>query len=225
MTYMRVVFLLVIGVAGTGVLLWLGFWQVQRLDWKESVLAEIEARISDAPVAVPAAPDEARDRYLAVEAAGELAEEELHVLVSAKGFGAGYRVIRALDLGDRRVLVDLGLIRTEDKGVARPGGPVGVRGNLHWPEEVDSFTPENDVAGNIWFAREVPVMAAALGTDPVMIIAAEVTPPVPGVTAFPVDTSGIPNDHLGYAVTWFGLAAVWLSMTALFLYRGRRTSA
>ncbi|MEL6690498.1 MAG: SURF1 family cytochrome oxidase biogenesis protein, partial [Pseudomonadota bacterium] len=77
----------------------------------------------------------------------------------------------------------------------------------------------------IWFAREVDVMAEALGADPVLIVARETSPAVPGVFAFPVDTSGIPNDHLGYAATWFGLAAVWLSMAGLFLYRSRRKTA
>ena len=222
---MRIVFLLLVGVAGTAVLLWLGAWQVQRLAWKEGVLAEIDGRIAAAPVAIPGAPDPERDRYLAVEARGILGEEEVHVLVSAKGFGAGYRVIRALETEGRRVMVDLGAIRTEAKETARPGEAVRVRGNLHWPEEVDRFTPENDLTANIWFAREVPKLATALEAEPVLIIAATTTPPVPGVTAFPVDTSGIPNDHLGYAVTWFGMAAVWVGMTGLFLYRSRRKTA
>ncbi|MEO1797220.1 MAG: SURF1 family protein [Pseudomonadota bacterium] len=223
---MRSVFLLLVGAGGTAVLLWLGFWQLERLSWKEGVLAEIEASIGAEPVLLPSAPDPESDRYRAVEVTGALGARELHVLVSAKGFGAGYRVIRALETGGARVMVDLGLIPTAAKEAARVAeAQVTVRGNLHWPSEVDRFTPENDADGNIWFAREVAVMAEALGTAPVLIIAQETTPPLPGVTAFPVDTSGIPNDHLGYAVTWFGMAAVWVSMSGLFLYRGRRKTA
>jgi surfeit locus 1 family protein len=37
----------------------------------------------------------------------------------------------------------------------------------------------------------------------------------------PVDTAGIPNDHLEYAVTWFSLAAIWAGMTGFFLWRTR----
>jgi surfeit locus 1 family protein len=40
-----------------------------------------------------------------------------------------------------------------------------------------------------------------------------------------VDTAGIPNDHLEYAVTWFALALVWLGMTAYFLRRPERPTA
>ena len=50
-------------------------------------------------------------------------------------------------------------------------------------------------------------------------------PVVPQAIPIPVDTAHIPNDHLGYAVTWFGLALVWAGMTILYLWRiTRRTS-
>ena len=67
-------------------------------------------------------------------------------------------------------------------------------------------------------------MAAELGTDPVMIVAASQTDP--SVTPMPVDSAGIPNDHLQYAITWFSLAAIWATMTGYFLWRTRagRTS-
>ena len=48
---------LVIGIAGAAVLVALGVWQVQRLAWKEALLADIEARIASEPVALPADPD------------------------------------------------------------------------------------------------------------------------------------------------------------------------
>lgn len=62
-------------------------------------------------------------------------------------------------------------------------------------------------------------MAAALGTELVLLVAARSQPPDPDVTPMPVTTEGIPNNHLGYAVQWFGLAAAWLGMTALWLRR------
>jgi hypothetical protein len=37
-----------------------GLWQVQRLAWKQGVLAEIEARLGAAPAPLPAAPDPSR---------------------------------------------------------------------------------------------------------------------------------------------------------------------
>lgn len=214
----RILFLLIFGVTGLAVLVSLGIWQVRRLAWKEGVLAEIETRIAADPVPLPAHPDPEADRYLPVIVTGEMGTPEVHVLVSVKRVGAGYRIIAPFVTEDgRRVMVDRGFVPTPAKNDTRALGPMTVTGNLHWPDEIDSYTPDNDVAGNIWFSRDVPTLAAHLDTEPVLIIARSQTDD--HVTPLPVDTSGIPNDHLQYAVTWFGLALVWLVMTVYFLWR------
>jgi surfeit locus 1 family protein len=193
------------------------------LQWKEGVLAEIAARINAAPVAVPESPDPEVDRFLPVTASGTFSGEEIHVLVSTKTEGAGFRVISPIETENgRRLLVDRGFIRDEMKDKARPAGEVSVTGNLHWPDEIDSYTPEPDMGANIWFARDVPALAGVLQTEPVLIVARATSETDPAVTPMPVDTSGIPNDHLEYAVTWFGLAAVWIGMTGFLLWRIRQ---
>ncbi len=216
----RILFMLIFGLTGLVVLLWLGGWQMQRLAWKQAVIREIDARVGAAPVALPANPDPLSDKYLAVVVTGTLLTDEVHVLVSRKRIGAGYRVIAPFELVDgRRILVDRGFILAGQKGATRTAGDMQITGNLHWPNEIDSYTPAPDRAGNIWFARDVPEMARALGTDPVLIIAAVRTDP--GVTPLPVDSSAITNDHLQYAITWFSLALVWSAMSAYFLWRTR----
>ncbi|MBM7066924.1 SURF1 family protein [Actibacterium sp. 188UL27-1] len=223
---MRFVIPLLIGLAGVGVLGWLGQWQLDRLAWKEGILAEIEQRIVAPPQAIPAKPDPEADRFLAIRATGTVLPEEVHVLVSTKQRGAGYRVISPFVTSyNRRVLVDRGYIPTTGKDVQRPKIETTIVGNLHWPEERDSFTPDDDVTGNIWFARDVTKLARHLNTDPVLIIVAETGEADQTVTPLPVSSAGIPNDHFGYAVTWFGLAAVWAGMTLLWLWRMRRRTA
>ncbi|WP_093031847.1 SURF1 family protein [Roseovarius azorensis] len=218
----RVLFPLIFGVAGVAVLLSLGWWQVERLAWKEGILADIGARISAAPVEVPAKVSPEVDRYLPVEVTGRIGQEALRVLVSQKQAGAGYRLISALDTGARRVLLDRGFINVAGDVPAPPEGPVMVTGNLHWPDERLSSTPENDVAGNMWFARDIAQMAGVLDTEPVLVVTRELSEPERGVTPLPVDTGGIPNDHLSYAITWFSLAAIWAAMTGVFIRRMRQ---
>ncbi len=210
---------LIFGVAGAAVLISLGIWQMQRLSWKENVLADIETRILAAPAALPKSPDAGTDRYLPVTVTGTLGPEVLRVLVSQKQIGAGYRLITRLDRGDRQVLVDLGFIRVDRPLPVLPDGPVTIAGNLHWPDDRNSSTPENDLAGNIWFARDLPQMASVLNSEPLLLIARRWSFPDAGVTPLPVDSTGIPNDHLNYAITWFSLAVVWLVMTGFFLWR------
>ena len=220
---MRWMFLLTFGLIGAAILIGLGTWQLQRLDWKQGVLADIDSRISSAPVPVPATPDPEADKYLPVQATGTVLAGEAHVLVSIKDVGPGYRIIAPFELSDgRTILLDRGFVRDSAKDTARTTGPLSVTGNLHWPDEVDSYTPAPDLGGNTWFARDVPALAQALGTDPVLLIARTTSEPAPTVTPLPVDSAGIPNDHLQYAITWFSLAAIWLVMTFFFM-RGPRT--
>ena len=163
---------LLIGLVGAAVLIWLGIWQLQRLEWKEAVLEEIDQRIAADPVAVPAAPDRTRDQYLPVRVSGRTGERELHFLVSTRRLGPGFRIVTTLYTDDgRRLLLDRGFVPVEAKTASRPPVRVEVTGNLHWPDERDRFTPENDPVENYWYAREVDVMAAELGTEPVLVVA------------------------------------------------------
>jgi surfeit locus 1 family protein len=216
----RYLFAAIAGFGGAAILAALGFWQLARAEWKDAILSEIEARITAEPVSVPAAPDPEADRYLPVRATGTTGERELHVLVSQKQLGAGFRIVTAFETEDgRRLLLDRGFVPDEAKDAPRPPQTLEVTGNLHWPEERDGFTPGDDVAGNFWFARDVPVMAEALGTEPVLIVTRATEPPQEDIRPMPVGTEGIPDNHLGYAVQWFGLAIVWLGMTALLIRR------
>ncbi|APX89361.1 cytochrome oxidase biogenesis protein Surf1, facilitates heme A insertion [Brevirhabdus pacifica] len=220
--FRRTLLPLAFGLGGAAVLVWLGLWQLDRLEWKQGWIAEIEARIHGAPVALPSAADPERDRYLPVTATGRITDEELHVLSSVKGQGAGYRVVAAFETGGRRVLLDRGFVREEDKDAARPPVEATITGNLDWPRETDGFTPEADLGRNIWFARDVDKMAAALDTDPLFIVERTSDEKAPQVLVQPISSTGIPNDHLQYALTWFSLAAIWLGMTGLLLWRIRR---
>lgn len=210
---------LLFGLAGAALLIWLGVWQMQRLAWKEAILADIDARIAADPVALPERVDPVADRYLPVTAEGMIGQRALRVLVSRKQVGAGYRLISAFDMGGRRVLLDRGFIRTDETIPPPPEGPVMIAGNLHWPDDRNSSTPDNDLAGNLWFARDIEQMARVLDTEPVLIVARRSSYDPAPVVPMPVDSAGIANDHLQYAITWFALALVWLAMTGYLLWR------
>ncbi|WOI55677.1 SURF1 family protein [Palleronia sp. LCG004] len=221
---MRKIAFAIFALLGLALLLWLGIWQVQRLAWKTGILDRIEARISAAPIALPASPTEEADEYLPVAVTGRLGGDEIHVLISTPQFGASYRVISALETAEgRRVLVDLGAIPVGEKDETRPSGEVAIVGNLLWPDETDGFTPEPDLSRNIWFARDLPAMAGALGTEEILVVARETS--LPGPQPLPIDGAEIPNDHLQYAITWFSMAAIWAGMTLLLLWRMARRSS
>lgn len=217
----RMILPLLFGLAGCAILIALGSWQMQRLAWKQAILAQISARLADTPVALPVVPDPTVDKYLPVRVAGRFTGTGIDVLASLRGVGAGYRVIAAFQTDDgRRIMIDRGFLPEDQRDRPRKATVASILGTLHWPDETDSFTPPPDTARAIWFARDVSAMAAVLQTEPVLIVAREATGD--GITPLPVDTQGIPNNHLNYAVTWFSLAAVWAGMTGLLLWRIRR---
>ena len=217
----RTIFILIIGLAGIAVLLSLGTWQVQRLTWKQGVLAEIDAKISGAPIGLPAVPNVTTHKYQPVEISGRFVENRIRVLVSQKLIGAGYRIIQPFQTKDRVILIDRGFVKIDQIEDLR-NDQASVLGNLHWPDEVDDYTPEPDMKRDIWFARDVTALADTLNTDPILVIAREITPDSEKVSPIPISSSGIPNDHLQYAITWFALAAVWAGMSGLFLIGTRR---
>jgi surfeit locus 1 family protein len=211
-------------VAGFAVFVGLGVWQLQRLEWKEGVLAEIEAMIGAEPTPLPVAPDPEADKYRPVRIAGHFGDGELLVLVSTRDWGPGFRVIAPFETeAGRRIMVDRGFVPTEAREAARGPGAAEITGNLHWPDERSSSTPEDDVAANWWYARDVAKMAAALGTEPVLVIARSVTDPA--IRPLPVTTEAIRNKHFEYAMTWFLFAATWVVMTGFALWRIRRRNS
>ncbi len=216
----RTLFLLIIGLGGAAILISLGVWQVQRLAWKQAIISDIEARIVATPVTLPETLDPQNDAYLPVVADGVLGDGEIHVLVSQKDVGAGYRIIAPFLLEDgRQIMVDRGFALTTAKDTNRATGPAQIIGNLQWPQETDGFTPAPDLSANIWFARDVSAMADTLQSLPILLVARSSSLQDADISPLPVDTARIPNDHLQYAITWFSLAAIWLGMSLFFLRR------
>ena len=218
----RYLFPLILGVLGCAILISLGVWQLHRLAWKEAMLADIQRSIEGAPVPLPAAVDPSM-KYLPVTVSGTTTGQEIDVLSGTRESGGGYQIVSALVTDEgRRILLDRGFVDQDHKRDPRPPVRLDVVGNLHWPQEKGSATPAPNLDQNIWFARDVPAMAKALGTEPVLVVAAEVRGDAQGVEPIPVAIEGIPNNHLSYAVQWFMIAAVWAGMTVALIWRIRQ---
>jgi len=215
----RMIAPIVFGIVGIAILVSLGNWQVRRLAWKEGVLAAIDAKVNGAPVPVPAAPDRERDMYLHVVATGQMGAGEVHVLSSSPETGPGYRIIVPFTLDDgRTILVDRGNVPEGQKQAVRPLENGTLEGNLLWMQDPPTFPP--DLAKNIWFNRDTVGLAEALGTEPVLLVMRQT-----GLQGAPYPVAvgvNIPNNHLGYAATWYGFALVWLGMTLYLLIRIKR---
>jgi surfeit locus 1 family protein len=218
------------------ILIGLGVWQVQRLRWKEGLLARVHA-LQAAP-ARPLAPVLARAAggadvdYTRVTAdCPDIETTPFVKLWSVPGDGAGFRIITAC----RRttgpyasILVDRGFLLQDDAARLAPGqgaklsGPI--TGVLRRGDKPNTFTPPNQPAQNLWYSRNVPAMARALGVPnaaPVFLMLESPAPKGFGPAPAPLPAE-IPNNHLQYAVTWFGLAAALAGVYLASLWRRRQ---
>lgn len=215
----KLLFPLVIGLGGLAILFYLAFWQLDRLEWKQGVLADIDARLEAAAVPLPVEVNPETDNYLTVIMQGAATGEEIRFLDSGTAAGTGHRIISAFEVeGGRRVMLDQGLLPLYADEVAPFTENVTVQGNLIWPDDVSEQAPEGDE----WYARDVAAMAQALNTEPVLVVLSAASQYDDRLTPLAVDTRSIKNDHLEYAITWFLLAVVWMSMTIFYVTRSMR---
>ena len=218
----KLLFPLVIGFGGIALLIWLGVWQLNRLDWKQGVIADIETRLAEPPIPLPQTATRADDNYRSVIMQGAPTGQEIRFLDSGTAAGTGHHIISAFEMVDgRRVMLDQGLLGIND-AEAQATDPmtdtVTVQGKLIWPDDISEEGPQGDE----WYARDVAAMADALNTEPLLVVLSAASEYDPRLTPLPVDTRNIKNDHLEYAITWFLLAAVWLAMTIFYVARGMR---
>ena len=209
-------------ILGSIVLLLLGQWQLDRLNWKRSVLAEIENKVSGSPQPLPSDVKESLHKYMPIKLSGKIKRGFIKVMASQKFVGAGYRIIVPFELETGSIiLVDLGFIRHEFAPNINLGDNLSIIGNLHWPKEVDFFTPKPDRESNIWFARDVDELSKELLTEPILLVSRSFSPSITHLAILPINTVNIPNNHKQYAITGFSLAFIWLGMGAFFIYKTR----
>ena len=114
----RYFFPLLLGIPGIAVLLWLGLWQVARLEWKENILAQLDARLNAKPVPLEQVIDPVdtliERNYTHVRAEVSLEGREAHIYAPTAD-GLGYRVVAPALWKDRRILIDLGWVPEAEK--------------------------------------------------------------------------------------------------------------
>lgn len=206
-----------------GLFVWLGLWQVERRQWKQELIAAVDARAHGTAIEAPPRaqwPDVSADThaYLHVRATGHFRAVPASFVQAVTDLGAGYWVLSPLDTGDGVILINRGFV-TARRAAPAPAGPVEVTGLLRLSEPDGGFLRRNDPAAGRWYSRDVEAIAAARGladVAPYFIDAARSTEPagadvpVGGLTVIRFS-----DNHMSYLLTWFALAlmslgAIWL---------------
>ena len=210
----------------------LGVWQVQRLAWKQNLLAEIDRGEATLPVPLSANPEPFR-RVVATGRFLPAVARYGTALRSVPGSGTviGSDVVAPLQrLGAPTVLVDRGWAPS-DTIVALPDGEVQVIGYVRPADHANWTSVSDSPATRTFYTLDPAVIGPALGVPdlaPFTLIALG-DPATPG--RYPEPATALPrppNDHLTYAITWFGLSAALLAVFLVYARQvlvGRRAPA
>ena len=214
----------------------LGVWQLERLQWKQGLIAAREAAVAAPPIALPRTLAEAHGmefRHVADEGIF-LHDKEIFVgATSPRGGDAGFDVLTPLREADGRIVfVNRGFVPAELKNpqtrrVGQLEGTVKIAGLLRLPPDKKPgwFLPDNRADINYWFWVDLPAMAAADGLGNVVLfyIDADAAPNPGGWPQGGVTRLELPNNHLQYALTWFSLAVGMVVIYIVSLRQDRRT--
>jgi surfeit locus 1 family protein len=221
----------ILALIGFCILIGLGVWQLQRLKWKEGLLAHIEA-LHNAPArslnqvmarggdldyvrvsfACPNLMTAPRARVYGIQD-GQIAYHQMVACPLPAGLAAG------------SVLVDIGY---EDCASDKPIPPFSgeLVGILRKPDARTFVTPPDQPQTMLWYWRDLTSMAQALKAGPPapLFLALERGPqPASGCRlARAAIPQNLPNRHLEYAITWFGLAAALVGVYVASLFRKRQ---
>lgn len=198
------------------ILIGLGVWQLQRLQWKLALIAEVSGHMTASPISLDRALKTSADamQYRRVALDGRFDNsKEAYVFTTGEGGAAVYHVLTPFVTDDgHTLLVDRGFI-PKDKLDPATRTPVDAQTHLVgvWrvPDAPGMFTPSPDPAHRIWYARDLRGIAAAdhIRLAAPVLIEADAAPNPGGWPKGGQTVVSFRNEHLSYAVTWFGLAA------------------
>jgi surfeit locus 1 family protein len=224
------------------VCVYLGNWQMQRLGEKEALIAAVDQRLDAAPVPLPTSGqwsslDAEALAFQPVEFAGRFRYSQTVTvftsLANARGAasGPGYWVVTpfVLDQGGT-VFVNRGFIPQEFQSAAVTDAddaeePVTITGLFRPADPAGFMTPEPNMSDRIDWVRDPARLAQMVDPALAPIAPFYVDMPAGAPGEFPQGGETViefPNNHLGYAYTWYGFAIVAVVMLGFWLWRQRK---
>lgn len=219
---------------GTVILVSLGVWQVQRLQWKETLLAQLAANAAAAPIDLGTAAQQAalgQDMELVrVRFPAQFRHDAWKKMISTYEGGQGWTIITPAVTPDGwAVIVDRGRLPGQVlDNFDKPEGALTLEGVIRTHKTgAGYFDPANDPKANLWYWWDIPAMLAASGLpEGVKPFPYEVQLlPSSGTAGFPKPEepkASLANNHLGYAITWFGLAVTLVGVAGFYIHDLRK---
>ena len=191
----------------------LGSWQIVRLNWKLSLISEIENSLKNPPVELA---QSNKKNYLKIKTSGSIDLDKQIYLYNLNDNGTpGFEVINPILIDEENFLINRGWIPFEKKNTEEINffDENNIIGTLKLQGRKNIFKPDNEIEENYWFSLNREDILKFTGKE-----FSEYIIYLDGKYQFPKPkkiTSNISNNHKKYAITWFSLA---ISILLLYLY-------
>ena len=191
----------------------LGSWQIVRLNWKLSLISEIEESLKNPPVELA---QSNKKNYLKIKTSGSIDLDKQIYLYNLNDNGTpGFEVINPILIDGDNYLLNRGWIPFEKKNTEEINffDENNIIGTLKLQGRKNIFKPDNEIEENYWFSLNREDILKFTGKE-----FSEYIIYLDGKYQFPKPkkiTANISNNHKKYAITWFSLA---ISILLLYLY-------
>jgi surfeit locus 1 family protein len=191
----------------------LGSWQIVRLNWKLSLISEIENSLKNPPVELA---QSNKKNYLKIKTSGSIDLDKQIYLYNLNDNGTpGFEVINPILIDEENFLINRGWIPFEKKNTEEINffDENNIIGTLKLQGRKNIFKPDNEIEENYWFSLNREDILKFTGKE-----FSEYIIYLDGKYQFPKPkkiTANISNNHKKYAITWFSLA---ISILLLYLY-------
>jgi surfeit locus 1 family protein len=214
--YSQVFFMLSFIAIIASVLISLGAWQLQRLKWKEDLLRNFEANLSQPFIKLPNNFSLLIDKYKKIKINGHfLNDKEIHLYSGSrhKDGKIGYFILTPFQYGARYILVNRGFTPLDSKDLSQRKNTliaetVEIEGMLMPFEEKSYSTLDNNPLKNewLWVSKQEISQHTNLELEPLYLVEQNQSNGLE-----PMDIAiNIRNNHLQYAITWFSFAAIFI---------------
>lgn len=213
--------------SGAVILCNLGYWQVQRLEWKSDAISALEkeySKSSEERLSTLIELQNVNKDISYVTLSGTLLfDKEIKYGPKPRDREIGHHVITPLQTKEGTILVSRGWI---DESYTTPEQTknTSITGIVRVPDW-NSFTPNNNPESDIWTKLDIDQIAREKNLDNVfskVLYATEQT--YEDDTAIIIHANWYPrNKHKQYAIFWFSMAFIFLGFFGFYIVRSKRS--
>ena len=203
----------------------LGFWQLQRLEWKNAILSKIEDNYNNTVIDFPFLDNTSQFEYMRSTIKGKYLTDRLMFFYKSNLAGdPGFNIVVPFKTFEgKTVYIDNGWIPYKDKEgfditFINKSDILSLNGVLIFKKDRKYFTPENDYNKNIWYLLNTDEMDLVHNLSSSDYVLKLVDQKYYDELLIEFKPTNINNNHLQYSITWF-LMALFISIFYIYLIK------